>query len=212
MPGTEAGSTHAHYGIMAEYTSTYLSVLKRWAAKCGLQYSDLLTTETDLFKEYANDRLRYIWNYADWPETIEVSEEVLTNQEFTADTSIAFIFGVTDYHPFETSSTEVRNYRFRRKQDSVYVYGYAVPSTVYVRYKERAPTFETNTDTIPYRFAEYVAQGAYADWLRAESDPQADSAEARTEQYLQRELEIFERQEAQAQFGRNIQPYKTPVQ
>lgn len=198
---------------MAEYTTTYLNVLKRWAAKCGLQYSDLLSTEVDLFTQYANDWLRRIWDAANWPETVEVSEEVLTDQTFTASTSMSYIFGVTDYNPFTTSSTAVNTYRPRRRQDDVHVYGSDVPDTVYVFYKERLPTFESNTDTIPMRFAEYVAEGACADYFRAEGDMEtAGRAEARAERYLDRELELFERQEAHAQWGAPFKTYKTPVQ
>lgn len=195
---------------MAEYTETYTNVLKRWSALCGLQYSDLLTTESDLFEQFANGRLRYIWDYAEWPETIDVSEEVLTDQAFTAGTSISHILGIYEMNPFETTATAFDSYKYRRKQDDVYVYGYEVPSTVYVLYKERYPAFATGTDTIPRRFSEYVARGAYVDWLRAEDDPKADRQEQQLEMLLQRELEILERQEKQAPWNNGYSIYSTP--
>ena len=197
---------------MAEYTETYENVLKRWAAKAGIQYDDLLSTESDLFQQYAQERLRYIWNYTDWPETVNVCSEVLADQTFTADTTIAYIFGIFELHPYETTSTDYDSYRYRRLQDEVYVYGNDVPASVYVLYKERTPDFATSTDTVPRRFSEYIAQGAYSDYLKTEGDPRADREEQKAEFYLQRELELYERQEQQSGWLNGNKVYRPPVQ
>jgi len=196
---------------MAEYTQTYENVLKRWTARCGLEYSDLQANEVDLFTQYAQARLREIWDAADWPETINQSEEVLTDQAFAAPTDMSHILDVTDVDQLLTVSDQIRHYQTRRIQDDVYVYGYNVPDEVWVIYKERYPEFDSNTDTIPMRFSEYVAQGAYADWLRAEQDERSQQEEARAQDLLFKELDILERQERQGQWGTRINVYKAPT-
>jgi len=195
---------------MPEYTATYEDTLKRWSALCGNQFSDLLTTETDLFKEYANFRLRYIWNYASWPETMGLSEKILIDRTFEADTDMMHILGIFEEDPLETSSKAFRAYRYRRQGSDVYVYGSEVPDAVWVQYKKRYPAFETNTDTIPMRFMEFVARGAYADWLRAEADPNAERQEMQTKSLLERELDIFERQEQASTWYNGPSTYTPP--
>lgn len=196
---------------MAEYTQTHANVLKRWAAKCGLEYSDLQANEVELFNQFAQARLREAWDQADWPETINIAEEVLTDQTFTAPTTLSHILNITDVNMLTTLSDTIRHYDYRRVQDTVYVYGYSVPDTVWVLYKERYPEFDSAADTIPMRFSEHVAQGAYADWLRAEQNPQSQAEEARAQEILFKELDILERQERQGQWGSRINVYKAPT-
>lgn len=195
---------------MPEYTASYEDTLKRWSALCGNQFSDLLTTETDLFKEYANYRLRYIWNYTQWPETTGFKEVILIDRTFEADTDMMHILGVYEEDPFSTNNKAFRTYRVRRQGSDVYVYGPSVPDVVWVYYKKRHPSFSSNTDTIPMRFQEFVARGAYADWLRAEADPNADRQEAQVDSLLNRELDIFERQEGASTWYNGPSPYTPP--
>lgn len=195
-------------GEMSEYTATYEDVLKRWSALCGIQYSDLLTTETDLFTEFANFRLRYIWNYTNWPETIGVSEEVLVDRQFTADDQVMHVLGVYDSHPDEIHDAKVGRYRFKRTGDTVTVYGGDVADTVWTVYKKRYPAFGSATDTIPMRFMEFVASGAYADWLRTEQDPMADRQDQKTMRLLEQQLDIFERLEQQSEWHHGYKLYQ----
>jgi hypothetical protein len=182
---------------MAEYTETYENVLKKWSALCGIQFSDLLTTETDLFKQFAGSALRRIWFYTEWPETIATEEQVLVDGSFTASTSIAHIFSVTDVNPYSNPSVTINWFKYRRSGDTVYIYGNDVGGTVYVTYKKRLPEFDSSTDTIPHRFSDYIARSAYADWLRAEQSPDHERAQRFADEHLMQELDILERQEGQ---------------
>lgn len=193
---------------MAEHTDTYTNIIQRWCALTGIEYADLLTNESELFTQFGQSRLRKIWFETDWPDTIEVSAESVTDQEFTAGTDIAYILGVYETDPFSTKSTGFGSYDFRRKQDTVYVYGSDVPDTVYVMYKERTPGFSAGAHTVPYRFSEYIAHGAYADWLRTEQMTQeANIADSRASQLLKDELEILELDERNSKWNNGIKVY-----
>lgn len=193
------------------YTETYENVLKRWAAKCGLEFSDLQANEQDLFKEFANYRLREIWDSVDWPETIDQSEEFLFDQSFTQNESVSHILDITNVNQFSTTSDRVLHFDYRMVQDTIYVYGHDVPESVFVLYKKRYPEFDSSTDTVPRRFSEYIAQGAYSDWLRAEQDPRAEQEEMRTQNMLYNEIDILERQERQGRWGPRIKVYSPPI-
>ena len=194
---------------MALHTETYLNILKRWCALVGIEYADLLSNESELFTQFGQGRLRKIWFETDWPDTINVSEELLVDQTFTVGASVANIFGIYESNPFSTVSTSFDSYRYRRMQDSLYVYGTDVPDYVYMRYKERPGAFATATDTVPYRFAEYIAYGAAADYMRVEQNgDSANTFEGTANQKLLDELEIHERDEHANQWDVGVQVYR----
>jgi hypothetical protein len=190
--------------------STYADVLKLWCAKCGIQYEDLLTTEAELFKQYAGSRLRYAWDYCDWPETVDHYDEPVVNGELHRSDDMAYVFGVFDKDPYANNDAAALRYQLRG--DGIVVRGSDLPALAVVVYKKRVPALEELTDEIPKRLAEYVAQGAYSDYLRTERDPRADGEEIRAEGLLMREVDIFERLEQQGRLGVERQVYAPAIQ
>jgi hypothetical protein len=193
---------------MSENNITYESVLKLWCAKCGIQYEDLLTPEADLFKQFANSRLRYAWDYAEWPETVDHFDEPLVDNEAEVTDSMSYVMSVWDSDPY--INNDARELQFQRRRNQLVVRGWDLPAQVHVVYKMRLPDFAVAADEIPYRFGEYVAQGAYADYLRTEADERGEREEMRAEMMLQRELDIFERMEKQGRWGNGNVVYATP--
>lgn len=71
--------------------------------------------------------------------------------------------------------------------------------TVFVTYKKALTdtygTGDGETTTVPLEWADYIVQGAYADWLRSEGQQEkALVAEAEAEDYLQKQLDKISRQ------------------
>lgn len=196
---------------MALQTETYNNILQRWCSYTGIEYADLLTNEQELFKQFGQARLRKIWREADWPDVIDVSEEALTDQAFVADATIGDILGVYEYNPLSTFEDYVKQYKYRRVQDDVYVYGHDIPASVFVVYRKRVPAFAVDADTVPYRFSEYIARGAYADWLRTERDTQnANIQESFAKNLMDDELEILELDERNSQWTSGNAVYTIP--
>jgi len=195
---------------MSENNITYDSVLKLWCAKCGIQYEDLLTPEADLFKQFANDRLRTAWDFIEWPETVDVADEVVVDNEVDTTADMSYVLGVFDSDPY--ANNNARALAFQRRQDVLVLRGNNLPGVVYVLYKKRIPEFDSSLDEIPYRFGAYIAQGAYADYLRTEGDERGNVEELRAESLLGREVDIFERQENQGRWGGNFTVYQPTIQ
>ena len=122
--------------------------------------------------------------------------------------TVGELLRVTEADPLTTSSN-VQEIPFKVMHESGSDYGVALlinrtstaPVWATYRFAEEAYT-ETGgaNGALPYVWAEYVVQGAYADWLRAsEQHRAAQLADARAEQTLLVEIDKLERQGQQFQ-------------
>lgn len=184
-------------------TTTYDDVLTRWCGYCGIQRDRLQNTDAEVFQQYANKNLRFVWEFTDWPEVMGVkSVSVTSNQiDLSADATVQDVLAVYTANPL--SDTTAEELVFESLDASVFqLYGNSIPATVYIWYRKPVAEFGSTADTIPYRFAEYVASASFADWLRMEDDTKYPDARNEALALLDREIDKLERQQKQTRGSR----------
>ena len=196
-------------------TVSYSDLLGRFTSAIGVD--SLLTAETTAFQRSLNDRVRQIWTRAKWPPLMTVvskSIAAVDTSTIKADKAVQIdnasdlfdVFSVHDKNPFtdntaqEIEFTLVNGYIVLPKNTSastIFIVGSQVPATDY----------GTGTTTIPQFMERILLAYAIADYYRA--DGQNDKAmveEQRAEEYVQQELERFERLESQNRIKINNYP------
>ncbi len=118
-------------------------------------------------------------------------------------TTVSEVFRVTNNDPYGTGTSE--DIAFKNNYiTGASEYGEAIlpnhssTAPLWVYYRTPYPEYASDASDFPWVFAEYVVQGAYANWLTA--DGQAEKGQLalqQAEQLLELELDVLERQERQ---------------
>ena len=187
-------------------TVSYSDLLGRFTSAIGVD--SLLTAETTAFQRSLNDRVRQIWTRAKWPPLTTVVSKTLAavdNATLKATKAVQIdnasdlydVFSVWDKNPYTDNTAGridfslVNGYIVCNKDESastIFVVGSQVPANDY----------GTGTTTLPAFMERMLLSYAIADYSR--SDGQLDRSlaeETRSEEYLQQELDRFERIEGQ---------------
>ena len=202
-------------------TVTYSDLLDRFTSAIGV--GTLLATETTAFQRSLNDRVRQIWTRAKWPpltavvsktpaavdtSTLKATKAVRIDNA----TDLFDVWSVFDKNPYTDNTAGridfslVDGYIVLNKRETaspVFVIGSQVP----------ASNYGTGTTTIPAFMERMLLAYAIADFYR--SDGQLDKSlaeEQRAEEYLQQELDRFERLESQSKIKINTYPAYYPAE
>jgi hypothetical protein len=196
-------------------TVNYSDLLGRFTSAIGVD--TLLTAETTAFQRSLNDRIRQIWTRAKWPPLTTVVSKTLAAVDTTtvkADKAVQIdnaadlldVFAVYTRNPFTDNTAQevefnlINGYLVCPKDTSettIFVVGSQVPANDY----------GTGTTTIPQFMERMLLAYAIADYYRADSqNDKAIAEEQRAEEYLQQELERFERIESQNKIKIRVYP------
>lgn len=177
----------------------------------------LLTAETTAFQRSLNDRIRQIWTRAKWPPLTTVVSKTLAAVDTAtvkADKAVQIdnasdlfdVFAVYTRNPFTDNTAQevefnlINGYIVCPKDTSettIFVVGSQVPANDY----------GTGTTTIPQFMERMLLAYAIADYYRSDSqNDKAIAEEQRAEEYLQQELERFERIESQNKIKIRVYP------
>jgi hypothetical protein len=194
----------------------YSDLLDRFTSAIGVD--TLLTAETTAFQRSLNDRIRQIWTRAKWPPlTVVVSKTIaaVDNTTLKADKAVQIdnatdlfdVFSVHTKNPFSDNTAQeiefnlINGYIVCPKdtsENTIFVVGSAVP----------ASNYGTGTTTIPAFMERILLAYTLADYYRADSqNDKAFAEEQRAEEYLQQELERFERIESQNKIKIRVYPH-----
>jgi len=179
-------------------TDTYANLLTLIQAWCG---TSLGTTELARINAFVNHRARRVHKASDhWPRFLKVGEErtcgstglVPFSQTSKDDIDTFLVIHRTD--PYKTLSAQ--EFDFYVDQDGAQIQNYTAndDGTVFVTYRAELDvaygTGSGQTATVPEEWFDYLAHGAYADWLRSEGQTEKAALEdAVAETRLMDELE-----------------------
>jgi len=189
---------------MAARTSVYSDLQSNIQHLIGTD--TLLATEKAAINSYFKSWIRKGWNRANWPDICRVEErtpassKILYEQGGSIEAIGEFlnIYSADPYankYPYELS--------FILNHEGAVLLNASDLTTVFVHYRQRIPDYsaydgEDSAQTFPYRFFNYVAYGAYSDWLQSEGQHEkARVVASQAEEAMLAELDIFERQQLQ---------------
>ena len=193
---------------------SYSDLLDRFTSAIGVD--SLLSSETTAFQRSLNDRVRGLWIRSKWPPLTIVTSKTpgavdVTNLKADKavrvdNTEIYDVWSVWSKNPYSDNTagriefTLIDGYIVLNKDETsspIFIVGSQVPATNY----------GSGTTEIPAFMERILLAYAISDFYRA--DGQLDKAlveEQRAEEYIQQELDRFERLESQNRITVNQSP------
>lgn len=177
----------------------------------------LLTAEETAFQRSLNDRVRQIWTRAKWPPLTTVVSKDLGEIDTTTvkaekavqidtATDLLDVFSVYTKNPF--TDTTAREIEFSLINGYIVCPKSTADNTIFIVGSQvPANDYGTGTTDIPQFMERMLLAYALSDYYRADSqNEKALAEEQRAEEYLQQELERFERIESQNKIKIRVYP------
>ena len=166
-------------------TTTYTSIYNRVKALCGIPAPDA-NAQTQI-TEYINRRAKLAYEATDfWPRWLVVGElrtytpstNIIPFTQATKSTIGKFIRIHKNYQPFLLNSSTEYEFYVTSLGAAVMGDGNVTSGSAYVTYKKDWDgPYTTEATNIPDEWEDYIAHGAYADWLRADGKNDVAAAE-----------------------------------